>query len=233
MTFNEANVNRDKSGKFDAKTGSTADITLTATPAAREAELRENLANSTPGTNGAEVSYWRGQQELEDAVLDLPTPYHSEFLGHVQHQPAGWIASRAERAAAARRPHDRADGRLLDDFSARAEEVFQAQLAGNVRYANGKLTLDAKSQETAIAGLSEMLDRPISRDGAFVNDYEVPEREVGVTSIIRISKTSVTENVKYHVDTDNGRSVDMNEDEAKLLLDQIRHDHAHRAGTTE
>lgn len=229
MTFNEADVNRDKSGKFDTKTGSAPGLELgDARPAEREAELRRNLAQGEPGTNGATVGYWRGRQELEDAVLDLPTPYHKEFLEHVQNQPAGWLASRAERAAAARRLHNWSDGRLLDHFSARAEEVNQAQLAGHVRYANGKLTLDADAQDAVMDGLSEMLQRPISRDGAFIRDFDVPERKVGVTSIVRVSKVSVTGEVSYHIDMDNGRSVDMDEGEAKHLLDQVQYDSSPR-----
>lgn len=229
MTFNENDVNRDRSGKFDTKTGSAPDLELdAATPGSREAELRRNLAGGEPGTNGADVGYWRGRQELEDAVQELPVAYHSEFLKHVQHQPAGWIAGRAERAAEARRLHNWEDGRKLDHFSARAEEVNQAQLAGNVRYANGKLTLDAEAQDAVMDGLSEMLQRPITRDGAFIREYPVPERKVGVTSIVKVSKVSVSGEVSYHIDMDNGRSVDMDEREAKHLLDQVQFDSSPR-----
>lgn len=229
MTFNEADVNRDKGGKFDTKTGSAPEFALLAdTPEGREAELRRNLAEGEPGTNGANVGYWRGRQELEDAVRDLPAAYHSEFLGHTQNQPAGWLASRAERAADAVRLHDWEKGRLLDHFSARAEEVNQAQLAGHVRYAHGKLTLDAPAQDAVMDGLSEMLERPISRDGAFIRDFEVPERKVGVTSIVRVSKVSVSGDVTYHIDMDNGRSVDMHEPEARHLLDQVQFDSSPR-----
>lgn len=45
MAFNEAEVHRDKSGKFDTKTGSAPDIELPSLSAAREAVLTEVFEN--------------------------------------------------------------------------------------------------------------------------------------------------------------------------------------------
>lgn len=45
MTFDETNVNRDKGGKFDTKTGSAPDIELPSLSAAREAALTEVFEN--------------------------------------------------------------------------------------------------------------------------------------------------------------------------------------------
>lgn len=227
MTFDETDVQRDTSGRFSVKNGSAANVALPGPLDEREQDIRAALTSATPGTNGASIAWQRGRQELEDAATRLPEAVRSEFIHHSQHQPSEWIAGRAHRAAEDMRPFSEAAAREIDAYSERAAEVSMAAWLDNVRYNDGALTLDEASQRNAADGLAEMLRTPLSRDGAHVKDYQTTP-EAGVSGVIRVSKTSVSGNVLYHVETDDARSLSLDEAGAERLALQLQHDLALR-----